>query len=59
MDSLLSQSYSNFDLIISDNASTDETEAMCRAYATKDKRVRYYRSNNDGGLANNFNYLFI
>ena len=59
VDSLLAQSYSNFELIISDNASTDETEAMCRAYAAQDKRVRYYRSNHDVGLANNFNYLFI
>jgi glycosyltransferase involved in cell wall biosynthesis len=59
IDSLLSQSYSNFELIISDNASSDETEAICRAYASKDERIRYYRSDHDVGLANNFNYLFI
>lgn len=59
VDSLLKQSYTDFELIISDNASTDETEAICRAYAAQDPRVRYYRSNQDVGLANNYNYLFI
>lgn len=59
LDSLLGQSYPDFELIISDNASTDQTEAICRDYAARDPRVRYFRSNQDVGLANNFNYLFI
>jgi glycosyltransferase involved in cell wall biosynthesis len=59
LDSLLSQSYSDFELIISDNASSDGTEAICRDYAARDPRVRYYRSREDVGLANNFNFLFI
>ena len=59
MDSLLAQSYTDFELIISDNASTDQTEAICREYAARDPRVRYYRSEQDVGLANNFNYLFM
>jgi glycosyltransferase involved in cell wall biosynthesis len=54
----LAQSYQEFELIISDNASTDQTEAICRAYATRDGRIRYYRSNQDLGLAHNYNYLF-
>jgi glycosyltransferase involved in cell wall biosynthesis len=58
LDSLLSQSYSDFELIISDNASSDGTEAICREYAARDPRVRYYRSQEDVGLANNFNFLF-
>ena len=59
LDSLLAQSYTDFELIISDNASSDCTEAICREYAARDRRVRYYRSSQDVGLANNFNSLFI
>lgn len=59
VDSLLAQTYTDFELLISDNASTDGTEAICRAYAAKDPRVRYFRSPEDVGLANNYNYLFI
>jgi len=59
VDSLLRQTYTDFELIISDNASTDQTEAICRAYVARDSRVRYYRSSQDVGLANNYNYLFI
>jgi glycosyltransferase involved in cell wall biosynthesis len=59
VDSLLKQSYKDFELIISDNASTDQTEQICRDYAAKDPRVRYYRSSQDVGLANNYNYLFM
>ena len=59
LDSLLAQSYKDFELIISDNASTDRTQSICREYAARDPRVRYYRSEQDMGLANNFNCLFI
>ena len=43
VDSLLRQTYSDFELVISDNGSTDCTETICRDYAAKDRRVRYYR----------------
>jgi glycosyltransferase involved in cell wall biosynthesis len=43
LDALLSQTYTDFELIISDNASDDATEEICRAYAQKDERVRYIR----------------
>ncbi|HVX59783.1 MAG TPA: glycosyltransferase, partial [Pirellulales bacterium] len=36
IDSLLAQTYQDFELIISDNASTDRTEAICRDYASRD-----------------------
>jgi glycosyltransferase involved in cell wall biosynthesis len=53
LDSLLAQTFTDFELIISDNASTDETPAICRAYAARDGRIRYSRLNrNTGGLAN-------
>lgn len=52
VESALAQDHPNLEIVIGDNASTDETEAMCRRYA-RDPRVRYYRSAvNQGGLAN-------
>ncbi len=42
LDSILAQTYRDFELIISDNGSTDATEAICREYAARDPRVRYY-----------------
>ena len=53
LDSLLAQTFTDFELIISDNASTDATEAICREYAEKDSRIRYVRQvENRGGFAN-------
>jgi glycosyltransferase involved in cell wall biosynthesis len=43
LEALLAQTYDDFELIISDNASNDATEKICRAYADKDDRVRYIR----------------
>ncbi|WP_297762012.1 glycosyltransferase [Thermosynechococcus sp.] len=57
LDSLLGQSFTNFELIISDNASTDETEAICREYAAKDSRIRYVRQTHNRGAAANFKYV--
>lgn len=42
LDSLLSQTFEDFELIISDNASTDRTQEVCQEYAAKDRRIRYY-----------------
>lgn len=58
LDSLLAQSYADFELLVSDNASTDETPEIGRAYAARDPRVRYLRSDVDLGLAGNYNRLF-
>ena len=54
LDSLLAQSYDNFELNISDNASTDGTEEICRLYAAKDHRVHYYRQPRNVGLMGNW-----
>ena len=53
--SLLAQTYENFELIISDNASTDRTESICRDYANRDARIRYYRNDTNIGLSRNQN----
>ena len=58
IDSILSQTYENFELIISDNASTDKTEEICREYASREKRVQYYRNAKNLGAAMNFNHVF-
>jgi hypothetical protein len=56
--SLLDQSYSDFDLIISDNASTDQTEEICRDFARSDARIRYIRQEKNLGAVPNFNRVF-
>lgn len=58
IDSILMQTFEDFELIISDNASTDETEQICRAYADKDSRVKYYRNEKNLGPIENFNRVF-
>jgi len=57
LDSLLRQTYSNFELIISDNASSDNTDKIAIAYASADKRVRYHRHEKNVGISGNYNYL--
>jgi glycosyltransferase involved in cell wall biosynthesis len=53
LDSILSQTFGDFELIISDNASTDSTSVICQEYMKKDPRIRYIRQeNNMGGLWN-------
>ncbi|MCT7961886.1 glycosyltransferase family 2 protein [Laspinema sp. D1] len=57
LDSLLAQTFTDFELIISDNASTDGTEAICQEYAAKDKRIRYIRQTENRGAAANFQFV--
>lgn len=58
IDSILAQSYTDFTLIITDNASTDKTEEICRQYEKKDSRVTYIRRPKNIGAAENFNQAF-
>ena len=58
IDSILAQTYTDFELIISDNASTDKTEEICREYLEKDERIRYYRCKKNYGAAWNWNRVF-
>ncbi len=56
--SILNQTYQDFELVISDNASTDRTEAIAREWAAADARVRYARNPADIGAAPNFHQCF-
>jgi glycosyltransferase involved in cell wall biosynthesis len=47
--SILNQTFTNFELIISDNASTDRTSEIAEAYVKRDDRIRYYRSERNMG----------
>lgn len=58
MDSILAQTYRDFEIIISDNASTDQTESICREYAARDARVHYYRNETNIGASANYNRVF-
>ena len=58
IESVLQQTCGDFELIITDNASTDQTEAICLDYARRDARIRYYRRNENIGAAGNFNWVF-
>jgi glycosyltransferase involved in cell wall biosynthesis len=49
LESLLAQDYANVEFIISDNASDDDTEAICQEFAIRDLRVRYYRAEENRG----------
>lgn len=58
LDALVAQDFEDFEIIISDNASTDATEEICREYAARDPRVRYYRNAEGVGAIANFNRVF-
>jgi glycosyltransferase involved in cell wall biosynthesis len=57
IEALLGQGYTDFELIISDNASTDGTGDICRRYEKEDSRVRYFRQPRNIGLAPNHNFV--
>src|SRR4029453_11577973 len=58
IESVLGQDYSNLELIISDNASTDGTWDLCRGFAERDSRVRMYHNDTNIGAAAKFNRVF-
>ena len=58
LDSLQAQTFTDFELVISDNASTDATEAICRDRAERDERIRYVRQERNLGAVPNFNRVF-
>lgn len=57
IESILNQTFSDFQLLISDNASTDQTREICGEYVERDNRVLYYRQKDNLGMVGNFNYV--
>lgn len=57
LDSIVSQSFTDFELIISDNASTDSTGAICTEYASRDHRIQYIRQPMNQGATENFRFV--
>lgn len=57
LESVISQDYSNIELIISDNGSTDETRTICQRYAKQFPFIKYYRSDENKGPVYNFNHV--
>lgn len=57
LDSILAQTYPHFELIISDNSSTDNTGTICDKYAARDSRIRFVKQCTNIGASRNFRYV--
>jgi len=57
LNSILNQTFTNFELIISDNESTDSTAKICKEYLLKDKRIRYVRQPKHITMLENFRFV--
>ncbi len=57
LDSVLAQTHADFELVISDNASTDNTEEVVRDYAARDRRIRFFRQSANIGSGNNWTFV--
>lgn len=55
IDSIVAQTFPDFELIVTDNASTDRTEPIVRDFARRDGRIRYVRNEDNIGAAANYN----
>ena len=53
---ILAQTYKNIEIVIADDGSTDNTQSICKTFARKDKRIRYFRQKQNVGM--NKNYTF-
>jgi glycosyltransferase involved in cell wall biosynthesis len=57
IDSLLAQTFTDFELVISDNASTDSTASICQRYSKQDPRIHYIRQQDNIGVLRNFQFV--
>jgi glycosyltransferase involved in cell wall biosynthesis len=58
IESVLNQEFRDFQLIISDNASTDITLSICQKYAAQDSRIRIIQNDTNIGASDNFKKVF-
>jgi glycosyltransferase involved in cell wall biosynthesis len=58
LDSLLAQTFRDFEILICDNASSDRTAQICCEYERRDSRIRYTRNERNVGAIANFNRVF-
>ena len=57
LDSLLAQTFEDFELIISDNCSTDDTSSICKEYSSRNSRIKYIRQDTNIGVNANFEFV--
>jgi len=57
IESILNQTFKNFELIISDNCSNDKTQQICEEYSENDIRIKYFRQTENIGAAKNFEFV--
>lgn len=57
LESVLAQTYTDYELVVSDNASTDDTQEVVRDYARRDARIRYFRQPFNIGSGNNWTFV--
>ena len=57
LESVITQTHTDLEIILSDNASTDATQDICREYAARDARIRYFRQQTNRGGAYNHNFV--
>jgi hypothetical protein len=57
LSSLLAQDHPSFEVVVSDNGSQDETTHICQAFASRDRRVRFYSHPVNRGAVWNFNFV--
>lgn len=58
LNSICNQTYDNFELIISDNGSNDSTKTICKRYAQRDNRIKFYLNDYNRGATWNFNHVY-
>jgi glycosyltransferase involved in cell wall biosynthesis len=58
LESLLGQSFEDFEIVISDNCSTDRTAEICLEHASRDKRIVYHQNEQNIGISANHNLVF-
>lgn len=58
IEAAINQDYKNLEIIISDNASTDETQSIAEKFQEKDSRVKYIRQEKNIGMTANFSKVF-